>query len=270
MRAGIKLRWAWVACVLAEATASAHEPWGSELGQSDAEQPERYQTLNKGRLPDLIPLTVGASTDTTTVGGQVSFHSIVQNPFIRPNDTTGFSAVDASATFYLGTPSQPVLKLSKTSPGVTIAAGNSHTLVIGWNVPSTFMPGNYGFYVFADADDTVAERDETNNVLIAATTLTLLPQPPGAVTAAQTTPKQERKVLVQFARSPSSGVARYIVHRGGVAIAKLPPCRASCAYVDTVEEDGTYEYSARAVAINQKAEFVSNASSSASVAVSAM
>lgn len=116
-------------------------------------------------LPDLLPLTLSVSTDVATVGGNVSFTAIVQNPFSPPDATTSPDAINASATFYLGTPENALSTIGKTTPGITIAGGNSQTFSRSWNIPSNYMPGKYDFHVKADADNGVPERSETNNII---------------------------------------------------------------------------------------------------------
>lgn len=228
-------------------------------------------------LPDLVPLTLSASTLVATVGGNVSFYAIVQNPVDPPNATTSPDATNASATFYLGTPEQTLLTIGKTMPGVTIAGGNSQTFNRSWNIPLNYMPGRYEFYVKADADSGVAERSETNNILRSNSPVTLLPQWPTNVAAVQLPAEANnataRRVEVSFTPSSSSGVVRYDVYRFGaikVGSVLATTCGATCRFVDSngIEPGGTYAYTSRAVVVIGSDEIVSNNSAAASVTVS--
>jgi len=232
-------------------------------------------------LPDLVPLTLSVSTGVATVGGQVSFTSIVQNPFSPPDATTSPDALNASATFYLGTPENTLLAIGKTTPGITIAGGQSQIFNRSWNIPSNYMPGTYDFYVKADADNGVSERSETNNILGSTVPMTLLPQPPTNVTGVQLPAAVNnaaiRRVEVSFAPSSSAGVVRYDVYRDASKVGSVlaTTCGATCRFTDLQDgatnnlvEDGTYVYTSRAVAVIGSGEVVSNSSNAASVAVS--
>jgi subtilase family serine protease len=137
-------------------------------------------TLTVG-APDLVVLSV----DPPTNGGMPGSDGKWRFPMFWTVKNAGSTAALAPpawrdrlfiSTSQSGTPSD--VEIGYQDRATALAAGAAYTAGTTAEVPSTWAPGTYWIRVVTDTGGAVVEANETNNVGVSATQVTLSPAPP--------------------------------------------------------------------------------------------